>query len=331
MCQNACNQRWTALPKKTVFSLTLAKNEEDIIEVFVRYNLKAVDRMYIADNLSTDGTRAILESLVREGLPVRILDDRNPAHEQSKKTTAIYREIAATEDFDAIVFIDADEFLDAPEGWLDDFEPGMVGELTRSRFLFPRHVVPGQAPVAAMQEMMGAPESSKSFLMHDKRSANEVRIGEGNHHIYRSGRAVPKTGASANIRHYPLRTAEQYVRKNLLGWLSMQAKDYAASQGDSPIAAHWRREFEYILSRDAIITHEMAVQRLRGKDDARVKGGVTLNPIDLPAEQYAHLQTRRSLVTQMARDMQNLTRELATAKAAAAQLVARDPSQAGAV
>ena len=49
-----------------VVSITMVKNESDIIESFVRYYLNVVDEMIILDNGSTDETLKILNKLKDE-------------------------------------------------------------------------------------------------------------------------------------------------------------------------------------------------------------------------------------------------------------------------
>ena len=55
---------------KKIFSITMVKNESDIIESFVRYNINIFNGMIILDNGSTDGTLKILKILESEGLPL---------------------------------------------------------------------------------------------------------------------------------------------------------------------------------------------------------------------------------------------------------------------
>ena len=65
-----------------VVSITMVKNEVDIIESFIRYHLNIVDEMIILDNCSSDETPLIISKLIDEGLPIRLLDDsnNNPYH-----------------------------------------------------------------------------------------------------------------------------------------------------------------------------------------------------------------------------------------------------------
>ncbi len=62
---------------KKIFSVSMVKNEMDIIESFVRYNLNILDGMIILDNASTDDTLKILNLLKLENLPIFIFKDEN--------------------------------------------------------------------------------------------------------------------------------------------------------------------------------------------------------------------------------------------------------------
>ncbi|CAM5207054.1 hypothetical protein J5TS1_05520 [Bacillus licheniformis] len=80
--------------KKTIVSFTMVKNEADIIEVFIRYNLKFLDHMFISINRPNDETRTILQNLLNEGLPITLWEDDDPSFEQNKKTTEAYHKIS---------------------------------------------------------------------------------------------------------------------------------------------------------------------------------------------------------------------------------------------
>ena len=57
------------IKNKKIFSITMVKNEMDIIESFIRYNLNILDGMIILDNGSTDSTLNIIKCLKDEGCP----------------------------------------------------------------------------------------------------------------------------------------------------------------------------------------------------------------------------------------------------------------------
>ena len=58
-----------------IVSITMVKNEMDIIESFIRYNINIVDEMIILDNGSTDYTLDIINNLIEEGLNIVLLHD----------------------------------------------------------------------------------------------------------------------------------------------------------------------------------------------------------------------------------------------------------------
>lgn len=70
--------------KMTVFGICMAKNEEDIIGPVVEHMMSEVDHVIVADNLSQDNTRSILDSLTGN---ITVIDDLEPAYRQSEKMT----------------------------------------------------------------------------------------------------------------------------------------------------------------------------------------------------------------------------------------------------
>src|SRR5690348_11150571 len=86
----------------------MVRDEEDVIEGVVRHLLaEGVDHVLVADNLSSDGTRAILDGLAA-GHPVTVVDDPDPAYRQAEKMTALARRAGAA-GADWVIPFDADE------------------------------------------------------------------------------------------------------------------------------------------------------------------------------------------------------------------------------
>ena len=50
-----------------IYSISMVKDEEDIIESFIRFNASVIDKFFILDNGSTDNTNLILNLLKNEG------------------------------------------------------------------------------------------------------------------------------------------------------------------------------------------------------------------------------------------------------------------------
>ena len=55
-----------------IVSITMVKNEADIVESFVRHTLSFSDAMLVMDHRSTDATGRILAALKAEGLPLQV-------------------------------------------------------------------------------------------------------------------------------------------------------------------------------------------------------------------------------------------------------------------
>src|SRR5262245_40129378 len=98
-----------------IWAITMVRDEEDIIEESIVHLLRqGVDRVLVADNLSNDRTRPILESLGRT-LPVHVTSDPIHPYWQGEKMSLLAR--AATR-FGAswIVPFDADELWHGLDG-----------------------------------------------------------------------------------------------------------------------------------------------------------------------------------------------------------------------
>ena len=89
----------------------MVKNEEDVIESFVRYNINILDEMIILDNNSNDNTVKILKSPQDEGLPIFIYEDKKPEYEQAEQTNRLLLKAINKFNADIIVPLDAYEFI----------------------------------------------------------------------------------------------------------------------------------------------------------------------------------------------------------------------------
>ena len=96
---------------KKIWSFTTVKDEEDIIESFVRYNMNIVDGMVISDNGSNDHTLKILEKLKEEGYNLDILVDDSQYFDQMIKRNDLLQHTIKKHHPDIIVPLDADEFI----------------------------------------------------------------------------------------------------------------------------------------------------------------------------------------------------------------------------
>ncbi|MDE5067633.1 MAG: tetratricopeptide repeat protein [Trichodesmium sp. St4_bin8_1] len=97
-----------------VVGISMIKNEEDVLETFIRHNLNYLDFLVLADNGSTDNSRKIINKLIQEGLNLCVIDDHKMAYAQTDKMTNLYRRVATSFFPEFIVPIDADELIQSP-------------------------------------------------------------------------------------------------------------------------------------------------------------------------------------------------------------------------
>lgn len=222
------------------------QNECDIIESWVRYNLCYADQMLIYDNQSTDSTRHILECLIREGLPLVIVNDELPSTKgmtQDKDVPYLvdwatqYANLAFEKyNADIVIHLDADEFLSANSGlnprhvldaldvetlvtvpWRGYICDGV--EMTDNcRFMpeyFPRY------RDASMEEYYKVIMTRVIF----QKEAPYVTMG---HHglMSQNGDLLPSIASTELfIAHYPIHSEAQLIRKAVNGYLHILSRE----------------------------------------------------------------------------------------------------------
>jgi hypothetical protein len=228
----------------TVIGISMFKNEEDIAEGVLRHMAGEVDRLVVADNLSTDSTRQILDGLVDE-LPLTIVEDPDPAHYQSRKMSGLAARFADPGDW--IVPFDADEL------WYS--RTGRIRDVLQLMDSWPdgEHVV----VAAALIDHFGTavderdPDVFRSFvwrkLLPSKLPKVAFRyepgavIADGNHGVLLPsgatiGSCTRQTACAAlEIRHFPYRSPAQFVRKGVNGAAALALTDLSMDCG-----GHWR-------------------------------------------------------------------------------------------
>jgi capsular polysaccharide biosynthesis protein len=117
----------TKTPKRTsIIAVAVAGNDEDIIESFVRENLRLVDHLAVLVHDSQDGTRQILRALVAEGVPLRVDADAADADESSPLGRLVLDTMNELRP-DWLLLLDTDEFIDSPDRSFLEVALGKVG------------------------------------------------------------------------------------------------------------------------------------------------------------------------------------------------------------
>ncbi|MBI4129289.1 glycosyltransferase family 2 protein, partial [Candidatus Peregrinibacteria bacterium] len=231
-----------------IVSLSWVRNEEDIIEWFVRHHAGLVDRMILIDG-SDDRTPAILRLLQREGFPLDVRSDPTPIHRQDAALTALLPECLLL-GADWILPLDADEFLCAAPG--RDVRD-ILAALPQDRVtLLPwRTYVPTAEddprepnPIRRIcfRREPERPLFHKVLLPAQIAASPGVRLGLGSHVVFRGdGMPFPAVATEElRLAHLPVRSALQ-IRCKILGCWPRLCANPARKPND---AYHWRTLYE---------------------------------------------------------------------------------------
>ena len=222
----------------TTFGIAMVKDECDVIEGTIRHLAdEGMAGIVIADNGSTDGTREILDELAHDEslpCPLHVFDDPEIGYYQSRKVSAL-AEVAGGFGADWIVPFDADELWIAPDRvavTLERLPPFVrVVEASITHHFRTRFDVDDPDPFVSME-------------WHDPHVAHLVKVAfrhqpgvtvqQGNHGVvFADGPTQSVPGLA--LRHFPVRSEDQFVKKSKNGSQAYAATDLPESAG-----LHWR-------------------------------------------------------------------------------------------
>ena len=230
----------------TVVAISMVKDEADIVGTTVRHMCEQVDAVIVADNLSTDGTRDILDAL-----PVTVVDDPEQGYYQSRKMTAL-AEMARVE-FDAtwVVPFDGDEWWYSPHGRIADVLEQHSSHVATAALY--DHVATGADPdVDDVVKRVGWRRRTPAPLPKvAARCAPDLVIAQGNHDaIYDT--PTDRIDGLLVVRHFPYRSPEQMARKARNG-----AEAYAATDLPEDAGAHWRAYHQLMVAHGDEAIHDV--------------------------------------------------------------------------
>jgi glycosyltransferase involved in cell wall biosynthesis len=247
-----------------------AKNEADIIECFVRHNLKYLDALVVVDHGSTDQTRNVLLSLKAEGMPLIVLGQNEPAFFQGHAQTTLGRQFIKELEADFCFPLDADEFLTAPsrevlEASLMSLPPGTFGRIPW------RNYVPSLGGEAISHPLLRVTEravskgvpTAKVILSRVFCDSRQLVVSLGNHAVVGINddgtKWTPPHGACPGITlgHLPVRSGAQLTSKVLIGWLAHRLTAVETPNGTQYPGWHWHEMFNRVI-RDGELSYEQA-------------------------------------------------------------------------
>lgn len=224
----------------TVIAVTMVKNEIDVIDVCIRHMASQVDHVIVADNGSSDGTREALDAL-----PCEVIDDDDPAYYQSRKMTALAAYAGEECDADWIVPFDADEIWHAHRVTIAKALAECDAQVAPA-WVFD-HVVTGADPVGLVPQKAMTHRLKQRTPLHKMagRYVPGMVIEMGNHQItYPQARRTPAAFDVLEVRHFPIRSPQQYLRKATQGAAALALTDLDYTTGQ-----HWR-DWNQLVERD---------------------------------------------------------------------------------
>lgn len=232
--------------------VSMIKNESDILETFIRYHLKLVDRIIVVNHRSFDASAKIVRKLVAEGLPVELQEEERVGHVQSSVMTRLMKESVNRWGADWVIPLDADEFL----------VPTVDGDMRRTLAMADRSCairVPWRNYIPHVEDDWSEPMVPRRIT---RRLQTEIKqrykvivpaalavnpdvvLRQGNHGLIwaSTGRRVKEVVESDRLAlaHFPVRSAEQITAKAFGGWLSVLAKPDRKEDETS----HWKVLFD---------------------------------------------------------------------------------------
>ncbi len=238
-------------------------NVADLVTEFCRYHLGlGVDKIFVADYGSDDGTLDLLRPFVGEGrvqlvpLPTHHFANYDPSN-------AILGMIRKENAADWVSFLDPDEFLTGPDNLKDSVRQEWSGGV--EAIAVPRTNLTGIGPIPPLLHYLthltlkivktdvrvsspSAPLSSPWIFSRIPpkvmvRTQSSLTITTGDHHILGSTQDVIR-GSSFEILHLPMRSYESFQEKIERGM------DYFAKNPElGPRTGwHWRRWIELLQS-----------------------------------------------------------------------------------
>ena len=239
------------------------KNEQDIIEPWVRHHLKLLDRIIVVDD-SIDETGDILRKLADE-FGGRIIVERQVGFgdHQARRTTELLRRADGA---DFVFPLDADEFVGATdrtslEALLQQVPPGGAGLMQWRTFVVTSDTLDACAQDAprgfGWRRAVEMPPHSKVVVRTAGCDLNDFTLWVGNHNVDSTRGRIKPVELDVPLLHFPVRSREQMLGKAVVRWVAcLAANRYVRDSGTS---WHVQRNFDELVTGKEMNVCEMSL------------------------------------------------------------------------
>lgn len=224
----------------------MVKNEEDIIEIFVRYHCRVFDHVFIINHASKDGTAHILSSLQKEGLPLTVIQNDSPYHSQGLTLTKEIKEVRKTYQPKVLMAMDADEFLvgNLLEAAWEIPNPGYTLSVVWKNYAISNNDIEDDnilKRITYRSEYVNL-NQHKTLILGASLDKN-VKFIEGCHELYYDNKPIQLIQSKKiHLAHFPIRSINQFMKKSIVGWINKVANP--ANNGNRPDWSHWKKFFD---------------------------------------------------------------------------------------
>lgn len=235
---------------KKITVIGMVKNSADIIESFIRCNAIWAERFVLLNNMSTDRTREILESLIEEGFSIEIIDDNEDSYCQSEKMNKLLRYTIDKYETDYVTVLDDDEILicDNPEKSVNEILEYLPDDnlyYAGWKMYIPTEV-DDQSDYCIPRKMRfrldDQLEIIKKIIIPVSIIDESFKIAQGNHFAFGDRINNHVNIVALRIAHFPIRSAEQLKSKALIGWTNYMLMDNRSiSHG-----THWKGFYDVV-------------------------------------------------------------------------------------
>lgn len=230
--------------------ISVVRNEEDVIEVFVRYHLKIFEHVFIISHQSKDDTNKILKCLQDEGLSLDVEYCTDFYHNQAEVVTAKCKEVRKKYKPQVMMALDADEFVigNIKKASYEIKENGTTLGLCWQNYLVTEkddiHEVNPLKRIVHRSLFVNKEQTKQLVpgILFD----HDTKYWEGCHHLHTEDGRYVKFHLSQELKlaHFPIRSSKQFVKKALVGWLSKLANPN--NKGNPPDWSHWKMFFDKV-------------------------------------------------------------------------------------
>lgn len=225
-----------------IFTLSMIKNEADIVETFVRYTMNFASKMFFVDNGCSDGSIEILKELIKEGFDIEIFSETQVFYEQFLIENKYIKKISDNYFYDFLIPLDIDEFLACDNCLLKQIDSLPVDKVImikwRTYCILSENEKTSNFFLDRITHVRLNEEKTftKVILPYNLVKNNNLLVSMGHHDIESKSEIERMYFEEIYIAHFPVRSMEQIQLKIYQGIITQLMSSY-----HSVVAFHWRK------------------------------------------------------------------------------------------